>query len=383
MKTVLRFLIPLATIATAAKAIPALAVSDGAELFATGTFGVRYDDNVLLSEAAHRDTAFNVTPGLDFVYGVGSESTGHISYQESFDFYRQNPKLNTDLSALVFDAAYDDKKTKLDLTGSWQQLANNTFSLRNPLLAADVPVTRRLLIRRDLFSLSLTGETSVSEKSSLGGGVSYDYVNYKRSGYVDSRATTIPLGYYYQLSAKVDASLLLRYRSNNFSLSSLNSNDYFVGMGARGHFTEKLHGSFSAGYTLRDYRSGGHASTVGVNADVQYDLTERTQFKVGVVNDFENTGLGESARSLTPVIGVSSKLANDWTVGLGSSFNQLHYFGTKSRNDSYIESSLDVSYTVSSALMLGLSYRYRNLDSKLAGYDFSNNVVSLSGKLRY
>jgi len=382
MKTVLRFLIPLATIATAAKAIPALAVSDGAELFATGTFGVRYDDNVLLSEARHRDTAFNVTPGLDFVYGVGSESTGHISYEESFDFYRQNPKLNTDLSALVLGASYDDKKTKLSLDASWHQLANNTFALRYPLLAANTPVTRRLLIRRDLFNLNLAGETSVSEKSSLGTGVAYEYMNYKRAGFVDSRITTVPLNYFYQLSAKVDMSLAFRFRSNNLS-SAQDSNDYFLGLGARGSYTEKLHGSFAVGYTQRDYKSSGHANTVGANVDVEYDLTERTHIKAGLVNDFDNSGLGESQRRLTPSLGISSKIANSWTVGVGASLNQLNYLGAGSRTDDYLETNIDVAYAVTSHFSLGATYLYRNLDSKLAGYDFSNSVVSVSGKLRY
>jgi hypothetical protein len=382
MKTALRFLIPLATLATAAKAIPALSVSDGAELFATGTFGARYDDNVLLSEVGRRDTVYNLTPGVDFVYGVGSETKGHISYQESFDFYRQNPKLNTDLSALVLGAGYDDKKTKVTFAASWTQLANNTFSLRYPLLAANTPITRHLLIRRDQFSLSLAGETSVSEKSSLGSGVSYDYLNYKRAGFVDSRITTIPLDYYYQLSAKVDMTLALRYRDNNLR-SVLDSHDYFVGLGARGSYTEKLHGSFAVGYTQRDYKSGGHANTVGANADVEYELTEKTRIRAALVNDFDNSGLGESQRHLTPSLGVTSKVANSWTLGATGSYHQLNYLGINGRTDNYLEASLEVGYAVTSNFSLDGSYAYRDLSSKLAGYDFSNSVISLSGRLRY
>jgi len=382
MKTAIRFLFPLAASVVAAKAIPFLAVSDSAELFATGTFGARYDDNVLLSEHEQRDTVFHANPGLVFEYGRGTESTGYIGAQGDFDFYRQTPKLNTALSSFMLGGVFDNKDTRISLDASFRQLAYATFELRQPLLAADAVLTRGLFVRRDVLDAALAMESAVSERSRLGGGVSHRSIDYRRAGYVDQHVTTVPIEYFYRMADEVDASLTLRYRNNH--LRDLpGSNDYYVGMGARGSFTERLHGSFSVGYVLRDYKAGDRDGTVGASADLQYRLSTMLQVAATFSNDFETLASGQSLRRMSPGLVVTGKLSNDWTLSLGGSYNQLNYLRQAKRADDYVEGSLDVAYSVNSVLTLSGSYVYRTLDSRLSGYDFTNNVISLNAKLRY
>ena len=64
MKKFTQLALALMALAGISHAAPFLAIGDGAELFATGTLGVRADDNIFLSGKATSDTIFDVNPGL-------------------------------------------------------------------------------------------------------------------------------------------------------------------------------------------------------------------------------------------------------------------------------------------------------------------------------
>ena len=87
------------SLAAATVAIPApfLAVGDGAELFLTGTLGVRSDNNLFLSNTNEVDDVIiviDINPGFELTFGKGSLTQGSVSFTESFARVRSRMSLN-------------------------------------------------------------------------------------------------------------------------------------------------------------------------------------------------------------------------------------------------------------------------------------------------
>ena len=102
MKTALRSVVTIAALCLAAKAAPFLAMGDSAELFITGTLGIRADDNVLLAANKTSDVIFETSPALYLVYGNNSLTKGHLFYKENINSYIDRDDLNTTLSSVGF-----------------------------------------------------------------------------------------------------------------------------------------------------------------------------------------------------------------------------------------------------------------------------------------
>ena len=123
---------------------------------------------------------------------------------------------------------------------SWEQIAQNTVDVR-----------AGFLVRRDVFRIAGGSEISVTDKSSAGGKVSYENTNYKRTGFDDSKITTIPVNYYYKVTPKLDVSGGIQFRDTRLT-TGVDSQDYFYNVGLRGEFTPKLTGKVAVGYTTRN-----------------------------------------------------------------------------------------------------------------------------------
>ncbi len=359
-------LVASVAISTAAYSAPFLAVGDGAELFLTGTVGVRADDNIFLTAAEVDDVILDINPGFDLVFGKNAATKGHFSYVESFLNYSDNDRLNTSLSAVNFSSNYDDGKSKLDAKAGYNQVNQNTFDVQG-------------LSRRDIATASLIAEVSVTEKSSIGFGGTYSDTDYKRNTLSDLTEFTVPVNYYYELNPKLDLSLGFRYRDSNVQLG-LDSKDYAYRVGFRGEFTPKVIGSVQVGFGNRELSNGQDKDILDVDAAVNFLLSEKTTFQVTASNDFGTSSSGADQKTFSLGGNIINKASDEWYVRAGLSYRALDYY---TRTDDFIEGQLGADYIVNANVTITGAYAYRNYESDLGGAGFKNNVFSLSANFRY
>ena len=366
MKKLINALFLALTISTGAAAAPFLAIGDGAELFLTGTLGVRADDNIYLTNSGLDDVIFDINPGVELVFGQNSTTQGSLRIVESFANYSDNDNLNTSLSAVNFSTRFDDGKSKLNVNAGFSQQNQNTYDVRG-------------LTRRDASSAGFNGEISLTEKSSLGLGGAYRRTDYKRGGYSDLTTFTIPINYYYELSPKFDLSLGLRYRDTKSQLG-LDSKDYAYRIGFRGEFTPKVNGSLQVGFGTRKIDSRDNESLMDLEGAVNFLLSEKTTFQVNLSNDFGDSASGAQQKSFSLGGTVITKASEEWSVRTGLTYRKLDFY---TRTDDFFEFTLGADYTVSTNVTIQAAYAYRKFETKLAGSSFKNNVFSLAANFRY
>lgn len=358
----------LLTFSTAAYSAPFLAVGDGAELFLTGTVGLRADDNIFLTSNKIDDVILDINPGVDLVFGKNSATKGHFSYVESFSNYSDNDQLNTSLSAVNFASNYDDGKSKLDLKAGYNQTNQNTFDVQG-------------LSRRDVVTAGVTAEVSVTEKSSIAFGGSYSDTDYKRATLSDLTEFSVPVNYYYKLNPKLDLSLGLRYRRSDVQLGVNNdSKDYTYRVGFRGEFTPKVVGTVQVGFGTREYDSGVDKDILDIDASINFLISEKTTLQVTASNDFGTASSGAGQKTFSLGGTVINKLSDEWSFRAGLTYRALDYF---TRTDDFVEGQIGADYVVSENITITGAYAYRNYESDLAGAGFRNNVFSLAANFRY
>jgi len=372
MRKAIRSLAVFAVLGTAAQAAPFLAMGDSAELFLTGTLGVRTDSNVLLSAQKSNDTIFNLTPGLDLVYGQNALTKGKAYYYETITRYFDTNPANTSLSTVGFDANYDDQKTKMNFDASYAQLAQNTVDVR-----------AGFLVRRDVFHVEGGSEISVTDKTSVAGSVVYENIEYKRTGFESSKIASVPLKYYYYVLPKLAVSGGFTYSDTQLSGGGIGSKDYFYNVGARGEFTPKLTGMFAIGYTERKMDVGPNQNTMGVDSSLAYAVDEKTSVQFGVNNGFGVSGSGQNERNLTWSVGFQSKISEDWSAGSTLSYRTINYLGAGNHTDNYFEGSVNAKYTYSNVVNFTAGFTYRNNSSTLVSSTFDNKVFSIAANIRY
>lgn len=346
-----------------------MAVGDGAELFLTGTLGVRVDDNVFLSGNKVDDVIFDINPGISLVFGKGSVTQGQFNYTENFARYSQNGRLDTELSSVNFSSNYDDGKSKFGVNASFNQLNQNTVDVRNA----------NFLQRRDVAAFGLKGESSVSAKSKVGGGLDYNNTNYKRAGNTDLKTITVPLNYYYAVTEKVDISMGLRYRNSDLKGGN-DSKDMAYRLGARGEFSPKVAGSVAVGLGTRDFDRGGSEDMIDLDASLDIAMTPKSMLQLTASNDFGNSASGQEQKNLSFGANVSSKVSDQLSLRTGLTFRNIDYY---TRKDDYVELQFGGTYIISQMVNIAGSVAYRKNSSELAGGDFNNTVFSLAANFRY
>jgi hypothetical protein len=363
-------------------AAPFMAIGDGAELFLTGTLGVRVDDNILLSGTEEDDLIFDINPGVDLTFGKDAQLKGSLALVYAFANYTDNDRLNTDLFSGDFVTDFDDGKMKLGFNLGYHELNQNTADIRG-------------LTRRDVFTTGGTAEVEVSQITAVGGGVNFSSENYKPRGFSDTDQLTVPINFYYKWTPKVDVSLGYQYRDTEVSIGR-DSNDHFFNVGARGEFSPKFTGNFRLGWTQRDIdgpaaSGGGEESLLGVDASFNYEVSPKTSLQFGLTNDFGTSPQGQQQENLTVNGLVNSKISAEWSVNFGLSFREIEYAGVPStvavirdgRSDDYWEAQLGSTYIINANIRLVGAYVYREYRSAIPSAPFKNNVFSFAANFRY
>lgn len=365
MKNIIRFSAILAMV-SAAQAAPFLAVGDGAEIFLTGTLGVRVDDNIYLAKDATNDVIFDINPGLSFTFGKDATVKGSLTYVEAFANYTDNSRLNTNLASLVFATSYDDGKLKLGFGSAYRQLNQNTADVQG-------------LTKRDNYTINGKFEVAATEKSSFAVGALFDRTQYKRAGFANTEIIEVPVDYFYKITPKVDLSFGYRYRATDLSLGS-NSTDSYYNIGARGEFTPKLTGRFTVGLNQRKFDPKGDETLPGVSAAFDYALTPKTSLNFGMSNDFGSSGQGLQQKNLTFNAGITSQIADDWSLSTTLSYRKINYY---TRTDDFLEGQIGANYIINATVTITGAYAYRNNSSPVKSTEFTNNVFSLAANFRY
>ena len=366
MKKIALTLLAAATTGSLLTAAPFLAIGDGAELFVTGTLGIRADDHIYTVEKATSDTIFDINPGLEITFGKDAALKGSLTLVDSFSNYSDNSKLNTNLFTGDLRANFEEGKLKLNFNTGFHEMNQNTPTLSG-------------LTRRDQFVIGTGAEVEISAITALGADVKFTHDNFKVKGYADTDELSVPLKMYYKWTEKVDLSFGYSYRSYETTIG-LDSTDHFFNVGARGQFTPKLAGKFSAGVATRKFDLRNSETLPGFDGKLTYALTEKTSIEVGSSYDFGTSPQGVQQKNLSLNGGININLDEQWSVNGGLSFRAIDYY---TRTDDYLEGVLGAGYVVNTYVKIMASYTYRDNSSPLAGASFTQNVFSLSTNFRY
>jgi len=360
-------------LSVAAKAAPFLAIGDGAELFATGTLGVRADDNIFLANNATSDVIFDITPGMEITFGKDAQVKGSLTLVDGFTNYTDHSSLNTNLFSGDVAAGYGDGKTKVDFGTGYHELNQNTVDVRSPNGGS--------LTRRDAFDAHILGEFEISEITSISAGYSYAHTHYQRSGYGNSDDSTVPINFYYKMTPKVDLSAGYQYRDYQTTIGQ-NSKDHFLNVGARGEFTPLLSGSFRIGYTKRQLSGsgGGDETMLGLDGSLTYAITPKTSLQLNASSSPDTSPQGQQQKNFSIGGTVTANVSDVWKLTGGLSYRAIDYL---TRTDDYVEGSLGATYIVNAYVSIIGAYAYRNNSSAISSSEFTNNVFSLAANLRY
>jgi hypothetical protein len=366
MKNIIRISLLSASLVAGSSAAPFMAIGDGAELFLTGTLGVRADDNVYLGPDSESDLIFDIAPGVDIVFGKNAQLKGSLTLAHNWSNYSDNSSLNTNLFNGAFRSNYDDGKLKLGFNVSYAELNQNTYLVRG-------------LTRRDVFNAGANTEVGVSQLTSVGAGVAFNHENYKRRGYTDSDSLEVPVDFFYKWTEKTDLSVGYRYRDYRVDLGS-DSTDHFFNVGARGEFSPKLKGKFAIGLNTRKLDRGGDDTQLGVQSNFTYEYSQKTAIDFWVSNDFGTSPQGQQQKNFVLGGAVNAKISEEWAMNVGLTYRAIDY---GNRTDDYIEGTIGGSYIINANVKIVGAYVYRDYSCDIAASEFKNNVFSIAANFRY
>lgn len=374
MKNTLRLASVFLLLGVCGHAAPFKVMGDAVEVFLTGSLGIRADDNIFLSSNAESDLIFDITPGVELAFGQKAQLQGSLKLKDIFSNYADHSELNTGLFSGVFASRFDDGKLKLKFGAGFRELNQNSFDVR-PTFAGSTPG----LVRRDVFDTSVDMEMELSQLTSVAAGVTFSHENYKRAGYTDSDMMSVPIDFFYKMTAKTDVSVGYRYRDTRVNLG-LDSSDQFFNVGARGEFSPKLTGRFAVGLNRRKYERGSSDNQLGLDADFAYELTPKTSLEVGAANDFGTSPQGQQIKNKTLRARVVARLAAEWSVSGGAEWRAIDY-GV--RTDDYYEFQIAAAYIVNANVRILGGFVHRDYGSNSRFTEFKNNVFSVSADFRY
>lgn len=371
MNTHGRIIVLSALLGAQAFAAPFFAVGDNAELFLTGSVGVRFDDNIYLrspDSAEVDDTITSFTPGLDYVFGRNAALGGNLFFREEILRYSDNDQQNTNLSNFGLNTLYSNGKTKVDFGAVFAELAQNEISVPGAI------------VDRDVLNFRALAEFGLTEKTSLGVGARFDSIDYAPANFTDSDIWTAPLDVFFDYSEKLALSLGYRHRTTDLSNAGIDSKDHFFNIGARGDFSPKLTGQIRVGFVTRDFDNNQEDDQLGLDSNLLYRYSEKTEFRLSLSNDFGSSAVGQSTEDFTVMLGAASRFDQQWAWNANLAMRAIDY---PTRSDDFLEGTVGVSYSYNNFVNFAANLTHRTNSSDLTAAEFDNNVFSLAANLRY
>jgi hypothetical protein len=362
----------LLTLASLAHA--AYDLDNGVKIIPNGIAGVQFNDNVFLSQSNETsDTIWVLSPGVSVVAGEGALNTTTFSFNEQFQFFSDDSNLNSNLAIADFSSRFDDGKMKIAIDAWLHQANQATRDIRN---ATD-------LVDRDLLHGAISDEVQWTDKSSVKVGATYNSTNYKPAGYRDWTYFEVPVQYYYKYLPKLDLSAGIKYRKNTIGgAGSVDSDEAFYNVGARGEITPKLTGEIQVGYIQFNPDSGKSKSSIGLLSQFAFALTQKSAITFGASNQYGYGAQGDSYRTTSVFGGANVALSNDFQVSGQIAYNKFDY-STSTRKDDFWSGLVSATYSINRELSVNGTWAYANNDSSLTGADFKNNVLAVSGTYKF
>lgn len=350
---------------------------------------IQHNDNIFLdSTNEESDTIWVFSPGVELHFGrEPSNANVNISYVHDFVTYGDNKRLNRDSPDGRLNGFYKTPKSRIDYAVSYKENSQNDASNN---LVGD-------LARRNILRLNVRGEWDMSAKSSLSAAYQLDDVAYDSPRFHDRDATSIPVNYYWEVTPKLDMSVGYRYRNTSFSRSpefiSQNRNDplnyrpdfddQFFNVGVRGQLGAKTTGEIRVGIQERDFNASGvkDEDLFSADASVTWQATEKSNVSVLLSRDFNADAFGTSIESTDVQLAGSTKLSEQVSGFASLRFSDDKY--SVGRSDDGTFGQVGVTFTPNMYSAISLAYVIYNNDSDFLPADFDNNVINISGTLRY
>lgn len=389
MKNLYRLLALISFAGSAFAAGPFLTIGDNTTVALTLFAGVRYDTNIGLTEANRQDDfIFQFTPGVVVNYGVdGAPTRAKFSFSETFNRYDDYSQYNADLANFQFSASHNTLVLKNSLNASFVQ-----YSVNSGDPTSGIP-SDQLKEKRDYLSVGYNAEYTLSPKTRIGLGITYQKTNYTNRDYSDVSSYTVPLTFYYQYSQKLDLTLGAQYRFSDPSrvlngADRGNYNDIYYSFGFRGEITPKLTGTANVGVTTRFASKDDDKVIFGCSAGLNYFYSPKTQFYLNARNDFGNRAYdGGNQKTFFTALGMQTDLALQWRWNAQFGYTRTDYMdgyaALGGRVDDYYEFSTSILYLFNENTSLSLGYIYRDNSSSARGCNFIGNVFALSFSTKY
>lgn len=382
------------------------------------TLEEEYNDNIYLSsDNEEQDWITTVSPGISLTYDNRSlEAT--VDYSLRYRFYLNNDQENIDsfdevqranASALFFP----ERPFTLRLT---ETISSETLDQRYNYAAYN-----ELVNSSTVYHSTITPEYTLrfSPTFSLVLGYVYDRFDYVAPAGIDSEEHLGRVSLMKTLTPTTDVFVRYAYRVHkaNVSIEEFDREDYTLGITQR--LTSRTTASVEGGYSTVEYDSGLDTNLTTLLANMTYQLSEAINFVLLYSQDFTVTateGLTErreasfaanyQRESLTAAaqlywnnadyvlqsredeaLGVrfnlSKPLARAVTSRFDAEYENAQYddlISNENVNRYILGASLDYTYR---RFLATLGYRHLMNDSDININDYTNNIVTLTGTVRF
>jgi len=367
---------------------PKIQWSNAASLALTLEVSMRRDDNVYLTPrgvaaAKTADTVMAVTPGADFRYGQNSLAHGSVVYKTAFTRYAEHTASSVALNSALADFGYDN--------GLLNTAANVAYEQTNQNSSYEAARSGTAILRRDVLNAGASLETKLFTRTSFRTGVGFNQSKYKTAELIGSHSIYWPLKLYFETSPKLALSSGATFSRVAPQDGGPKARDAYYNLGFRGRLFSRVTGEFSTGYRTRSSEKAGQDGALGFEGRLNYDPTGKTNVLLSLSRDFGAGPLGESLKSGSYSLQISSDPTPRWQLAAGLVYHDTSYgpavfsnrSGDAGRTDSTWEGTLIASYMLTSWIGVSADYRLRYNSSNFEGAQFSNNIIGLSLALRY
>ncbi|MCZ6675227.1 MAG: outer membrane beta-barrel protein [Verrucomicrobia bacterium] len=350
---------------------------------------IQYNDNIFLDATdTESDTIWVFSPGLELNFGQQpSNANLNITYVHDFVTYSDNSRLNRDNPDAKLKGFYRTAKSRINYGFSYKENSQNDVGSN---LVGDIA-------RRNIFTMNVDGEWDFSAKSSVSAGYQLHDVTYENPRFHDRDAVSVPVNYYWAVSPKLDMSVGYRFRNTSFARGSeyISQNrgdpfnfrpdydDQFFNVGVRGEIGAKTTAEIRVGTQKRDFNTPGVSDSdlFSANARVVWVATAKSSLTFLYSRDFNADAFGTSIKSDDFQVAGSTKLSEQVSGFASLRFANDNYNG--GRSDDGLFGQVGVTLIPNSYSTITLAYVIYNNDSNFAPADFDNNVINISGTLRY
>ena len=377
-----------------------------------------YNDNIFLSDNnEEEDWITTVAPGVSLSYKNRSVDTT-VDYSLRYRFYKDHEDETRD----EFKDVQRADATVLFFSGRPFTLRLSETISSEELDERDRGADYNELVNRSTVYHSMVSpeyRLQLTPTFSLDFGYTYDRFDYVEPEGIDSEEHIGRFSLVKQLTATTDVFARYTYiiHQSDDAADEFDRQDYTLGLNQE--LSGRITAAIEAGLSEVEYDSGFDTDGMVWSVDVSYNLSEPLTFTIGFLQDFETTavdgltktreasfGAGYQRESLTAStelfwnnsdyvrldredeaygirFDLSKPLASALTFHVDAEYERAEYDDpgiNEEVNRVTLGTSLDYEYR---RFLASLGYRYRINESDIDTNDYDNNIVTLSGTLRF